>query len=176
MACCDVSAVQASMLLIAKSGVPHHFRTTRVDPLLSEREYGHIRTQIPLGSQHKWQPFRSAYSHDPSLREPAPRVAAVRHYAETHLGTEAVAGATELCTKVAKEFPNSVFFAGKLVFRQETWFQRLLHNETALAIQKRLHFDGLDNLEVTFDGFRPTAVTMVVHRVTATNLAMTFGR
>jgi hypothetical protein len=40
----------------------------------------------------------------------------------------------------------------------------------------RLHFDGLDQLEVTFDGFRPTAVTVVVHRVTATNLALTFGR
>jgi hypothetical protein len=40
----------------------------------------------------------------------------------------------------------------------------------------RLHFDGLDQLEVTFDGFRPTSVTMVVHRVTATNLSMSIGR
>jgi hypothetical protein len=40
----------------------------------------------------------------------------------------------------------------------------------------RLHFDGLDQLEVTFDGFRPTAITMVVHRVTATNLALSIGR
>ncbi|HEY1555401.1 MAG TPA: hypothetical protein VGF94_11270 [Kofleriaceae bacterium] len=40
----------------------------------------------------------------------------------------------------------------------------------------RLHFDGLDQLEVSFDGFRPTAVTVVVHRVTATNLALQLGR
>ncbi|MDB4956863.1 MAG: hypothetical protein JWO36_4432 [Myxococcales bacterium] len=40
----------------------------------------------------------------------------------------------------------------------------------------RLTFDGLDQLEVTFDGFRPTAVTVVVHRVTATNLAIKIGR
>ena len=40
----------------------------------------------------------------------------------------------------------------------------------------RLHFDGLDQLEVTFDGFSPTAITMVVHRVTATNLALSIGR
>jgi hypothetical protein len=40
----------------------------------------------------------------------------------------------------------------------------------------RLHFDGLDQLEVSFDGFRPTAVTVVVHRVTATNLAIKIGR
>lgn len=67
-ACCDVAAVQASMSLIAKAGVPHTFRTTRVDPLLSEHEYGHIRTQIPQGSPHTWQPFRPAYSRDESLR------------------------------------------------------------------------------------------------------------
>ncbi|MBX3161902.1 MAG: hypothetical protein KF773_38430 [Deltaproteobacteria bacterium] len=36
----------------------------------------------------------------------------------------------------------------------------------------RLHFDGLDELEVVFDGFRPTQIKVVVHRVTATNLAM----
>jgi len=40
----------------------------------------------------------------------------------------------------------------------------------------RLHFDGLDQLEVTFEGFRPTAITVVVHRVTATNLSLTIGR
>lgn len=40
----------------------------------------------------------------------------------------------------------------------------------------RLHFDSLDQLEVTFDGFRPTAITMLVHRVTATNLALAIGR
>jgi hypothetical protein len=39
----------------------------------------------------------------------------------------------------------------------------------------RLHFDGIDNLEVTFDGFQPTSVTIVVHRVTATNLAIKIG-
>jgi hypothetical protein len=42
----------------------------------------------------------------------------------------------------------------------------------AVVTADRLHFDGLDQLEVTFDGFRPTAVTVVVHRVTATNLAI----
>lgn len=39
----------------------------------------------------------------------------------------------------------------------------------------RLHFDRLDELEVMFDGFRPIAVKMVVHRVTATNLALQLG-
>jgi hypothetical protein len=39
----------------------------------------------------------------------------------------------------------------------------------------RLHFDSLDGLELTFDGFRPTAMTLIVHRVTATNFAMKIG-
>ncbi|HMG57343.1 MAG TPA: hypothetical protein VK601_27780, partial [Kofleriaceae bacterium] len=36
----------------------------------------------------------------------------------------------------------------------------------------RLHFDGLDELHVVFDGFRPAQVTVVVHRVTATNVSL----
>ena len=67
-ACCNVAAVQASLALIATSGVPHAFRTTRVDPLLSEQEYGDIRTQIPQGSPHAWQSFRAAFSREPALR------------------------------------------------------------------------------------------------------------
>jgi hypothetical protein len=33
----------------------------------------------------------------------------------------------------------------------------------------RLHFDGIDELEVEFDGFRPVRATLLVHRVTATH-------
>jgi len=44
-----------------------------------------------------------------------------------------------------------------------------------LLTADRMHFDGLDQVEVTFDGFRPSKVTMIVHRVTATNLAMRIG-
>jgi hypothetical protein len=42
----------------------------------------------------------------------------------------------------------------------------------ALLTADRLHFDGLDELEVVFDGFSPTCVTVIVHRVTATNLSL----
>jgi len=60
------------------------------------------------------------------------------------IGTEAVAEAEKFCVEVAREFPRAVFFAGKLVFQKERWFQRLLHNETAYALQRRLQFDGLN--------------------------------
>jgi hypothetical protein len=39
----------------------------------------------------------------------------------------------------------------------------------------RLHFDGIDTLEVVFDGFSPTSVNLVVHRVTASNLVLKIG-
>jgi len=60
------------------------------------------------------------------------------------VGTEAVAEAEKLCVAIAQEFPRAVFFAGKLVFQKERWFQRLLHNESAYALQRRLQFDGLN--------------------------------
>lgn len=50
-----------------------------------------------------------------------------------------------------------------------------LHLGGVALTADRLHFDGLDQLEVVFDGFSPTAVQVIVHRVTATNLALTIG-
>ncbi len=60
------------------------------------------------------------------------------------VGTEAVSEAEHLAVQVARDFPRAVFFAGKLVFEQERWFQRLLHNETAYQLQRRLQFAGLN--------------------------------
>ena len=73
---CDVAAVQASIRLIADSGLPHAFRTTRVDPLLTDRDYTRLAEQVPAGSPHTWQLFRPAYSHDPALRAVAAAKAA----------------------------------------------------------------------------------------------------
>jgi hypothetical protein len=36
-----------------------------------------------------------------------------------------------------------VFLADTLVFREENWLARLLHNYTALAIQRQLHIKGM---------------------------------
>jgi hypothetical protein len=53
-----------------------------------------------------------------------------------------VAEAEKLYLEVAREFPHIVFFAGKLIFRREKWYHRLLHNETALAVEKWLRWVG----------------------------------
>ncbi len=58
------------------------------------------------------------------------------------LGTDAVHEGEKLCLEVAKEFPRITYFAGKVIFQREAWYQHLLHNETAAAIQKRLQWAG----------------------------------
>jgi amino acid transporter len=58
------------------------------------------------------------------------------------MGTDAVDAAEKLCLEVAREYPRVTFVAGKVIFQRERWYQRLLHNETAAAIQKRLQWAG----------------------------------
>jgi hypothetical protein len=63
--------------------------------------------------------------------------------AKWSIGTEAVSECEKLATEIAKEYERSIFFAGKLIFERERWWDRLLHNETAYQIQRRLQFAGL---------------------------------
>ena len=58
------------------------------------------------------------------------------------LGTDAVQESEKMCLELVKEFPRTTFFAGQVLFQRERWYQRLLHNETAYAIQKRLQWAG----------------------------------
>ena len=60
------------------------------------------------------------------------------------VGTEAVAGAERLAAAVAREFPRSIVFMGKLIFAREGWFYRVLHNNTADQLQRRLQFAGIN--------------------------------
>ncbi|MEX0879283.1 MAG: APC family permease [Thermoanaerobaculia bacterium] len=59
------------------------------------------------------------------------------------IGTEAVESAVALCEEIQKEHPRSIFFLGQLVFENDKFYHRFLHNETAFAIQRRLQFAGL---------------------------------
>jgi amino acid transporter len=60
------------------------------------------------------------------------------------VATEALPEAERMAIEVNREFPRSVFFAGKLIFKVERFYQRLLHNETAYALQRRLQFAGMN--------------------------------
>ncbi len=57
-------------------------------------------------------------------------------------GTDPVEELIRLSDQVGKEFPNHVCFASKLIFTDENVLTRWLHNQTALAIQQRLHLKG----------------------------------
>lgn len=67
-------------------------------------------------------------------------LAAVAH---AGYGTDPVDAAMKLADQTLEEFPNCMFFAGTLIFKEENWLTRLLHNHTALAIQRRLHLKGV---------------------------------
>ncbi|MBN8524848.1 MAG: APC family permease [Planctomycetes bacterium] len=58
------------------------------------------------------------------------------------MGTDVVDEAEKLCLAVATEHPRATFFAGKVVFRRETWYHRWLHNDAALALLRRLQLAG----------------------------------
>jgi hypothetical protein len=59
------------------------------------------------------------------------------------IGTDVVESATALCKSIRQEFHKSTVFTGKLVFRHEKLFHKILHNETAFAIQRQLHWDEI---------------------------------
>lgn len=61
------------------------------------------------------------------------------------LGADVVEELRRLCVEAAKEFPHTVFFAGKLVFTGEVegFMGRFLHNHTAVELQSWLQLYGL---------------------------------
>ncbi len=59
------------------------------------------------------------------------------------VGREAVEQVVQLCEQIRQQFPRAIFYLGQLVFENDRFYYRLLHNETAFAIQRRLQFAGL---------------------------------
>jgi hypothetical protein len=59
------------------------------------------------------------------------------------VATDVVESAVEICKELGEEYPRSTVFTGQLTFRLEKFYHRMLHNETAFSIQRRLQWDGL---------------------------------
>ncbi len=57
-------------------------------------------------------------------------------------GTDTVETLTNLAETVGKTYPHALFFASKLIFENENWITRFLHNETPTALQRQLHLQG----------------------------------
>ena len=58
------------------------------------------------------------------------------------LGTDVADEAAKLCEEVAQRFPQAQFFAGQLVFKDESFLTRWLHNHTVFELQRRLYQNG----------------------------------
>jgi len=59
------------------------------------------------------------------------------------VGTDVVDCATKICVDLSTEFSHITVFTGQLTFTLEKFYHRLLHNETAFAIQRRLQTYGI---------------------------------
>ena len=59
-------------------------------------------------------------------------------------GSDRLEELERLALAVRDEFPNSVFFASRLVFETETWWNRWLHSQTPLVMQRILNGHGLE--------------------------------
>jgi len=75
------------------------------------------------------------------------------------IGTDIVNEASEACVELARKYPRAVFFAGEVVFDEPKWYDRILHNETAYAIQRRLRFAGVPIVILPIRLFRNQKIT-----------------
>jgi hypothetical protein len=58
-------------------------------------------------------------------------------------GTDTVRELMAVVERVVAEYPNAIVFASKLIFEDDSWWVRFLHNQTALAMQRKLHLRGI---------------------------------
>ncbi|MSR88360.1 MAG: APC family permease [Candidatus Margulisbacteria bacterium] len=67
------------------------------------------------------------------------------YYAEGHsvIGVDIVSEMLKMSGVIVNRFSHTVFFGGKLVFHEDTFFTRLLHNSMVLAIQRDLYLKGI---------------------------------
>ena len=60
------------------------------------------------------------------------------------IGTDVLDEGEKVCTQILAAYPRAIFFLGRLVFQHERFYQRILHNETAYQLQRRMQFAGLN--------------------------------
>jgi len=58
-------------------------------------------------------------------------------------GIEVAVQAEKIATDLIQKYPRGLFVAGQLIFEEETFVTRILHNETAFTIQRRLQHAGV---------------------------------
>jgi amino acid transporter len=64
------------------------------------------------------------------------------------VGTEVAVEAEKIGEDLVRRYPKSLFVAGQLIFEEDTFWSRALHNETAFMVQKRLQRRGIPMIVV----------------------------
>jgi hypothetical protein len=59
------------------------------------------------------------------------------------IGVDVVDEVTKMTPKILERFPQAIFIGGQLVFPEETFLARWLHNFTLFALQRRLYHQGI---------------------------------
>jgi amino acid transporter len=57
-------------------------------------------------------------------------------------GTDIVTKVSTLAEKISEKYTNCIFFSSKLIFDNDNWITRMLHNETPITLQRQLHLQG----------------------------------
>jgi amino acid transporter len=64
------------------------------------------------------------------------------------VGTEVAVEAEKIAQDLIRRYPKALFVAGQLIFEDDSVISRLLHNETAFMVQKRLQRRGIPMIVV----------------------------
>jgi K+ transporter len=57
-------------------------------------------------------------------------------------GTDTVEELSKLAEKISQKYYNCIFFASKIIFENDNFVTRFLHNETPITLQRNLHLMG----------------------------------
>ncbi|MDD5087570.1 MAG: APC family permease [bacterium] len=87
--------------------------------------------------------LRKAIDEEASRLVTLTRSYGLRAEAVTGYAIDYLSEIERFCLEVHQKYPKAMFFAGRLLFWKDTLWNRLLHNETPLALQRRLMFHGL---------------------------------
>ena len=59
------------------------------------------------------------------------------------IGVDPVDEVAQIAPEVFKRFPGAIFFGGQLIFPEDSFVSRVLHNYTVFSLQKRLYREGI---------------------------------
>jgi amino acid transporter len=94
--------------------------------------------------EKKWREMRKKTKH--TLHKYRNYCNANGRFARSYVGysTDIVEKLTQLTDRVAKDYPNAVFFGTKFIFDNENIITQILYNHVPYIMQRRLHVKGLN--------------------------------